>query len=45
MRADTGYAAPSETIPRAKTAALKALELDDSLSEPHISLANIEGLV
>jgi eukaryotic-like serine/threonine-protein kinase len=44
MRADTGYATPSETIPRAKTAALKALELDDSLSEPHISLANIEGL-
>ena len=43
MRADTGYAAPSETIPRAKTAALKALELDDSLSEPHISLANIEA--
>lgn len=43
MRADTGYAAPSETIPRSKTAALKALELDDTLSEPHISLANIEG--
>ena len=43
MRADTGYAAPSETVPRAKTAALRALELDDSLSEPHISLANIEA--
>jgi serine/threonine protein kinase/TolB-like protein/Tfp pilus assembly protein PilF len=43
MRADTGYAAPSETIPKAKTAALKALELDASLSEPHISLANIEA--
>jgi eukaryotic-like serine/threonine-protein kinase len=43
MRADTGYAAPADTIPRAKNAARKSLELDDSLSEPHISLANIEG--
>ena len=43
MRADSGYAAPSETIPKAKAAALKALQLDDTLSEAHVSLANIEA--
>jgi len=43
MRSDSGYAAPSETMPQAKAAALKALQLDDSLSEAHVSLANIEG--
>jgi TolB-like protein/DNA-binding winged helix-turn-helix (wHTH) protein/Tfp pilus assembly protein PilF len=30
---------PKEALPRAKTAAMKALELDDSLSEAHASLA------
>ena len=43
MRADSGYAAPSETLPTAKAAALKALQLDDTLSEAHVSLANIEA--
>jgi len=43
MRADSGYAAPSETLPKAKAAALKALQLDDTLAEAHISLANIEA--
>ncbi len=42
MRTDSGYAAPSETMPKAKAAALKALQLDDTLPEPHVSLANIE---
>lgn len=42
MRADSGYAAPSETLPKAKAAALKALQLDDTLAEAHVSLANIE---
>jgi TolB-like protein/Tfp pilus assembly protein PilF len=43
MRADAGYAAPSETLPKAKAAALKALQLDDTLSEAYVSLANIEA--
>lgn len=43
MRADSGYAPPSETLPKAKPAALKALQLDDTLSEAHVSLGNIEA--
>ena len=43
MRTDSGYAAPSETVPQAKAAALKALQLDDTLSEAYVSLANIEA--
>ena len=43
MRADSGYAPPSETMPKAKAAALKALQLDDTLPEPHVSLALVEG--
>ncbi len=37
----SGYAAasPTESLPRAKAAALKALDLDDSLGEAHASLA------
>ena len=37
----SGYAAasPTESLPKAKTAALKALDLDDSLGEAHASLA------
>jgi len=42
MRADSGYAPPSETMPKAKAATLKALQLDDTLSEPRVSLALIE---
>jgi serine/threonine protein kinase/tetratricopeptide (TPR) repeat protein len=36
-----GIVAPNEVFPRAKTAAQKALELDDTLSEAHTSLALI----
>ncbi len=43
MRADSGYAAPSETLPEAKAAALKALQLDGTLSEAYVSLGNIEA--
>jgi TolB-like protein len=43
MRADSGYAAPSETVPKAKAAALKALQLDETVAAAHVSLANIEG--
>jgi serine/threonine protein kinase/Tfp pilus assembly protein PilF len=33
------YAAPRDAFPRAKAAALKALEIDDTLTEAHASLA------
>ena len=36
-----GLGSPSEELNKSKAAALKALELDDSLAEAHISLANI----
>jgi TolB-like protein/Tfp pilus assembly protein PilF len=35
--------APNENYPKAKQAALKALELDDTLAEAHISLAGIRA--
>jgi len=38
---DNLYIPPSEAFPKAKTAALKALELDNSLAEAHTSLASI----
>jgi TolB-like protein/Tfp pilus assembly protein PilF len=38
---DAGFAPPHETIPKAKAAALRALELDDSLAEVRIQLANL----
>src|SRR5467141_2266828 len=34
-----GYSLSEEALPKAKTAALRALELDSSLSEAHVSLA------
>ena len=33
--------APTEALPKAKEAALKALAIDDTLAEPHVSLAHI----
>jgi tetratricopeptide (TPR) repeat protein len=41
--ADLGFVTPREGYPRAKEAALKALELDDKLAEAHASLANIKA--
>ena len=41
MRTDTGYLAPSEALGKAKAYALKAIELDPTLAEPEVSLANI----
>jgi TolB-like protein/DNA-binding winged helix-turn-helix (wHTH) protein/Flp pilus assembly protein TadD len=35
------YWAPMEAMPKAKAAALKALELDESLSEAHTALGNV----
>src|SRR5882724_296139 len=37
-----GGMAPNEAFPKAKAAALKALEIDDTLAEPHVSLAHIK---
>ena len=36
-----GWMPANEALPKAKAAALKALEIDDSLAEPHVSLAHI----
>jgi eukaryotic-like serine/threonine-protein kinase len=33
---------PNEAMPKAKAAALKALEIDDTLAEPHVSLAHVK---
>ena len=38
----TGAMSPHEAMPRAKEAALKALEIDDTLAEPHVSLAHVK---
>src|SRR2546422_4780186 len=36
-----GMLRPNETMPKAKIAALKAIEIDASLAEPHVSLAHV----
>ena len=38
------YYAPAEVMPKAKTAALKALQLDDTLGEAHATLALVRSL-
>jgi tetratricopeptide (TPR) repeat protein len=38
-----GFVSPKETFPRAKEAALKALEIDDTLAEAHASLGYIKA--
>jgi eukaryotic-like serine/threonine-protein kinase len=42
-RGDAGSMPPDEAMPKAKAAISKALALDDTLSEAHITLANILG--
>ncbi len=37
----TYYVAPREAMPKARAAAMKALELDESLAEAHTSLGNV----
>jgi len=44
MRADAGFMLPSEAFPKARAAVLTALELDETLPEGHIALANITAL-
>jgi eukaryotic-like serine/threonine-protein kinase len=36
------YLPPNEALPKAKTAAMKSLELDDSLAEAHAALAGVQ---
>src|SRR5664280_3332353 len=42
-RGDCGLVPPREAFPKAKAAALQAIELDDSLAEAHISLGMIRA--
>ena len=42
-RSDAGSMSPHEAIPKAKAAIARALELDETLSDAHITLANILG--
>jgi len=42
MAIDVGSLSPSQAIPKARAAAMKALELDDTLAEAHTSLAFIK---
>jgi serine/threonine protein kinase/Flp pilus assembly protein TadD len=42
LASNGGFAAPKDSFPKAKEAALKALELDDTLAEAHTSLAYIK---
>jgi len=37
-----GTMRPNDVFPKAKAAALKALEIDESLAEPHVSLAHVK---
>jgi eukaryotic-like serine/threonine-protein kinase len=39
---DAGYLPPSEAWPKARTAAMQALEIDDTLAEAHTSLALVK---
>ncbi|HKV61738.1 MAG TPA: protein kinase [Candidatus Acidoferrum sp.] len=42
LMGDYGYLAPSEAWPRAKTAAMQALDIDGTLAEAHTSLALVK---
>lgn len=44
VRGDSGFMPPMEGFPKARAAALKALELDETLAEGHIALGNIAAL-
>jgi serine/threonine protein kinase/TolB-like protein/Flp pilus assembly protein TadD len=44
LLAEYAYVAPKESYPRAKEAALKALEIDDTLAEGHASLAWVKTI-
>ncbi len=41
VRSDAGFLSPQETTGKAKAALAKALELDETLADAHVSLANL----
>jgi eukaryotic-like serine/threonine-protein kinase len=41
LRSDAGFLSPQETMAKAKAALAKALELDETLADAHVSLANL----
>lgn len=41
-RSDAGFLSPQETMAKAKSALVKALELDDTLADAHVSVANLK---
>ncbi len=41
-RTDAGFLAPGDALPKANAAVLKALELDSTLAEAHVTLANLK---
>jgi eukaryotic-like serine/threonine-protein kinase len=41
LRGDAGFLPSQETVPKAKGAVTKALELDDTLADAHVTLANL----
>jgi tetratricopeptide (TPR) repeat protein len=43
-RGDSGFMAPSETVPKARAFFARALALDDSLAELHVMLGNQKGV-
>ena len=43
IRGDAGFMAPTEVFPKSKAAIARALELDDTLAEAHITAALIAG--
>jgi TolB-like protein/DNA-binding winged helix-turn-helix (wHTH) protein/Tfp pilus assembly protein PilF len=43
LRSDAGFMLPAEAYPKSKAAIARALELDNSVSEAHITYANIVG--
>ena len=43
VRGDIGLMPPHEVLPKGKAAALKALELDDTLAEVHVNLGNLKA--
>lgn len=44
LRADVGLMPPGEAFPKARAAVLKALELNETLAEGHVVLANVTAL-
>jgi len=44
MSAHWGFLAPNEAMPQSKSAALKALQLDDTLPEAHCALGSVLGI-